>query len=212
MCDVLKLNFSTSLYCPSRFSCPSCSFFSSSCRCFSACFLACLASSIFSMPILTPHPDLATTPDSATQAAIESMANLRFMLQTARDYFRDTRSSSSQSRTLCGRVVPLALELRVGGIDLLHPLLRILPDLRFQVGHLVGVVGLRKVPVCCADLLRPRPLRHPESPSRLGEPGLLLQCPRGTALLSPLPRRGAPGILICPAMFFTMADLILYRL
>jgi hypothetical protein len=46
--------------------------------------LVCLASSIFSMPILTPHQEPATTPDSPTQAAIESMANLHFMLQTAR--------------------------------------------------------------------------------------------------------------------------------
>jgi len=38
----------------------------------------------FSMPILTPHPDPATTPDSATQAATESMANLLFMLRAAR--------------------------------------------------------------------------------------------------------------------------------
>ena len=64
--------------------CPSCSFFFSTFRCFSTCFLACLASSIFSMPILTPHPDPPTTPDSATQAAIESMANLLFMLETVR--------------------------------------------------------------------------------------------------------------------------------
>src|SRR5215208_8429619 len=85
MRDVLKFNFSTSLYWPSsRFFCPCCSFLSSSSRCFSTCFLACLASSTFSMPILTPHPDPATTPDNVTQAAIESMAILLFMLQTAR--------------------------------------------------------------------------------------------------------------------------------
>src|SRR5215204_1446365 len=85
MRDLQKVNFHKSLYWPSSsFFCPSCSFFSSSCRCFSTCFLACLASSIFSIPILTPHPDPATTADSATQAALESMANLLFMLQTAR--------------------------------------------------------------------------------------------------------------------------------
>src|SRR5215208_5538606 len=207
MCDVLKLNFSTSLYCPSRFSCPSCSFFSSSCRCFSTCFLACLASSIFSIPILTPHPDTAATPDTMTQAAIKSMANLLFILETAW-YFRDTRSSSPHSRTLGGRVVPLAFELRVGGVDLLHPLLRILPDLRLQVGHLVRVVGPRKLPVCRADLLCSSPIRHPESPSRRGEPGLLLQCLRRTALLSPLPRRGASVILTCLAAFFAVFGLL----
>src|SRR5215216_7716273 len=57
MSDWQKVNICQSLYWPSRFSCPSCTFFSSSCRCFSTCFLACLASSIFSMPILTLHPD-----------------------------------------------------------------------------------------------------------------------------------------------------------
>jgi hypothetical protein len=38
----------------------------------------------FLMPILTPHPDPASTPDIATQAAIESMANLLFILETVR--------------------------------------------------------------------------------------------------------------------------------
>src|SRR5215211_2281930 len=123
-------------------------------------------------------------------------------------YFRDTRSTSPHSRTFTGWIVPLALELRVGGIDLLHPPLRILPCLRWQVRHLVGVVGARELPVGGADLLRRRPLRDPEGLPRRGEPGLPLQYHRGTTLLSPLLRRGAPGTLICPAVFFAMASLL----
>jgi hypothetical protein len=43
----------------------------------SACFLAYFASSTFSIPDLRPQPD------SATQTAIQTMANLRFVLGAA---------------------------------------------------------------------------------------------------------------------------------
>src|SRR5215217_2323805 len=171
MSELQKLTFCNSLYWPSsRYFCPCCSFFSSSCRCFSTCFLACLASSIFSMPILTrirtrrPRRTARHRRPSRVWLAFSSCSK-------PRGYFPDTRSSSPHSRTIVGRIVPLAFELRVGGIDLLHPLLRILPDLQLQVGHLVRVVGLRELPVCSADLLCPCSLRHPKSPSRRCEPG-----------------------------------------
>ena len=56
----------------------------------------------------------------------------------------------------------MALELRVGQVDLFHPLLRILPDFRVQVGNLVGVVGQRELPVGGANLHQGGALGHPE--------------------------------------------------
>jgi len=51
------------------------------------------------------------------------------------------------------RVYASPSELRVGRVDLLHPLLRIYPYLWFQACHLVGVELPRESPVGCADLL-----------------------------------------------------------
>ena len=94
------------------------------------------------------------------------MASLRFVLGTALVLV----NCSSRARPLGGTVVPLALELRVGDVDLLHPLLRILSYFRFQAGDLIGMVGARQLPVGRPDLLRRSPLRNAERLARRGEP------------------------------------------
>src|SRR5215212_4623793 len=130
-------------------------------------------------PLTFSIPDLRPQPDSATQTAIQTMAILRFVLGATFVFVGLFIPCVFSGST----IIPLALELRVGDVDLLHPLLRILPNFRVQAGGFVGVVGARRLPICAPDLLHRSPLRDPEGLPRHGESGLPLKVFRETVLL-----------------------------